>query len=129
MGAACPLCGSTPGWFTIPRAQLTPAGLLLATPDPIQCLDCGGSFNCDLATDSDSRSAVRARAQQVAAATPGTWVVWQTYSRERVAAARVAASELRTGKVKSVASAVGAVDARVARRSDGTLLVEVSRRN
>ena len=79
------------------------------------------------APQPDSRSLVRDRARRVAAAQPGEWVAWKTYPAGQEATARVAASDIRRGKVKTVARLAGAVETRMVRLPDGRVEVQVTR--
>lgn len=57
------------------------------------------------------------RVEGIASAKPGHWVTWKTYGREHEKAARVAASDARLGKVKSLTGLV--TDANVLLKNDG----------
>lgn len=74
----------------------------------------------------DARSVTRLKAQSVAGSKPGTWVTWKIYSYNQAQTARVAASDLRNGKIKTVTKIAGPVDARVVQHDDGDIEVQVS---
>lgn len=65
------------------------------------------------------------KATDLAKATPGVWITWDTYLSRPPA--KVAASELRTGKKKTVVRLAGPVAARTVRSGD-KWLVQVARR-
>lgn len=123
----CPKCGSA--LFTVTAASLSDSGQVVSYDGPATCTACGAPLQPTSAEDGspDSRSVLRERAYAIASAGPGQWFHWKTYPSTHLDTARVAASDLRTGKIKTVAALVGPVDARTVRASDGTIRVEVTR--
>lgn len=121
----CAACGNTT--FTI-EARLDTTGALLATlSDPV-CARCSSTAAIPQPpAPIHARDSSRQRARELAAAPPGTWMEWRTYPPEQGYRARVAASELRTGKARTVADLVGPVDARTVRVPGGGIRVEVAR--
>lgn len=120
----CPNCGGK--WFT------APSGIALSTKDqvtgflpPLVCRDCGTVLGASGGTAL--ASTIRERARYLATTNAGTWVTWKTYPPEQATAARVAASDIRTGKIKTIAQVAGPVEARTVRLPDGSVQVQVAR--
>lgn len=125
----CGSCGS--GWFTTAGITLSSTGEVIAYSSPVHCSSCGHVLS-DAAPPNpppvpDARSTTREKARHLAETEPGTWVPWKTYTADQMLTARVAASDLRTGKIKTVDGTVGQVDARTVRLPDGTIRVDVTR--
>lgn len=126
MNRPCPSCGSE--WFVTPGVTVSLHGGVTAFESPLTCRSCGAVLaDSSRAASPDIQSTVRARSLRVAQTAPGTWVAWQTYPSERAVAARVAASDLRKGKVKTIVRVAGPVDARTLRLPDGGIQVQVTR--
>jgi hypothetical protein len=73
------------------------------------------------------RDAAKRKAQAIALADAGKWVTWKCYSRNQEARARVAASDIRQGKIKTLTKIAGPVEARTVRHSNGDIEVQVCR--
>lgn len=127
----CDTCGGA--WFTTDRLALSTTGQVLACATPLRCADCGTPLDAENAAASrhgtpDARSATRQKARAVADAAPGVWVRWKTYPPDQLSTARVAASDLRTGKIQTLTEIAGGVEARTVRLPDGWIGVEATRK-
>mgnify|MGYP003383469802 CR=1 FL=1 len=74
-----------------------------------------------------ARSLTRIKAEGIANSRPGTWVTWKIYSPNQEQTARVAASDIRTGKVKTITKLAGPVETRTVKHDDGEIEVQVRR--
>lgn len=126
----CSICGSQ--WFTTAGVTLSSTNQVTGYAAPVHCATCGnpleGVADPGLRPVPDSRSLAREKARSLADAAPGVWVRWKTYGPDQLSTARVAASDIRTGKIKTIAAAAGVVEARTVRLPDGAIAVEVTRR-
>lgn len=123
--AACPACGSE--WFTAPGITVSLTGEVTGHEAPLSCRTCGAVLGAATGAQPNAIANVRSRAARVAQAEPGVWVDWRTYPPEKAATARVHASDIRTGKIKTIGQVVGPVEVRTVRRPDGSVQVQVAR--
>lgn len=109
---------------TAPRRRLPKAlrDIHRTDPDAVPAIDVLGYVGAP-----DARSLVRSKARSIAEAAPGTWVSWKLYDHGQEKAARVAASDIRNGKMSTIARTAGLMDARVVSHRDGKLEVQVTR--
>ena len=75
----------------------------------------------------DARSLARSKARSIAETTPGTWVSWKVYNHSQKKTARVAASDIRNGKINLIARIAGLVGSRIIEHRDGKFEVQVAR--
>lgn len=68
-----------------------------------------------------------AKVNAVAHAAPGQWVTYRTFTHDKRQLARVAARDLRTGKIAAVRKSGLHIDSRVTPTADGRLVVEITR--
>jgi hypothetical protein len=94
-------------------------------PHPLPAGDVLDTDPAGLAATRTER--VGALVDELVAAPPGEWITWQTYPPEQAQTAQVAAADLRSGRVKTVARRAGPVEARVDHATDGTVTVVVTR--
>ena len=123
--AACPACGSE--WFTTPGITVSPAGEVTGHEAPLSCRTCEAVLDTAAGAQPSTVANVRSRATRVAQAEPGVWVDWRTYPPEKATAARVHASDIRTGKIKTIGQVLGLVETRTVRLPDGSVQVQVAR--
>lgn len=123
----CSSCGGQ--WFVTAAITLSSAGEVTSYSTPVHCNSCGTQLEDTVSTPAvpDARASAREKARHLNTVDPGTWITWKTYTADQMDTARVAASDIRTGKIKTIAHLVGPVDARTVRLPDGTIGVEVTR--
>ncbi|MEE2061560.1 hypothetical protein [Rhodococcus artemisiae] len=68
-----------------------------------------------------------AKVKAVAGAAPGQWVTYKVYGRDSAQRARVAARDLRTGKIAAVRKSGLDIASRIMPTADGRLIVEITR--
>lgn len=75
----------------------------------------------------NARSITKMKAEGIANSRTGTWVTWKIYSPNQEQTARVAASDIRTGKIKTITKLAGPVETRTIKHEDGEIEVQVRR--
>lgn len=100
--------------------------MFTAEPDTRSVEDVLGAQPVAVSTPSPQRQA-KAKVIAVKNAKPGEWITYKTYPHESRQAARVAANDLRKGKIAAVRDSGLAINSRVTETVGGQYAVQIAR--